>query len=97
MAHESDLRERVKRMIVDRLRLDLKPEEIDDGAPLFSEGLALDSVDVLELVVGFEKEFGIAIEDAEEGRRIFQSIDSMVEYLERNAPPGVGTAGHGED
>ncbi len=85
MTEASDLKQRVKRMIVDRLHLDLDPEQIDDQAPLFGEGLALDSVDVLELVVGVEKEFGVVIEDAEEGRRVFESIDSMVAYIHRNA------------
>jgi acyl carrier protein len=86
MTCENDLKERIKRMIVDRLRLDVKPEEIDDAAPLFGEGLALDSVDVLELVVGVEKEFGVVIEDAEEGRQVFQSINAMVDYIERQTP-----------
>ena len=89
MTEENDLKQRVKRMIVDRLRLDVEPEQIDDGAPLFGEGLALDSVDVLELVVGVEKEFGVVIEDAEEGRNVFQSIEAMVAYIQRKASSGA--------
>jgi acyl carrier protein len=85
MTEDTELKQRVKRMIVDRLRLDVTLEQIDDEAPLFGEGLALDSVDVLELVVGVEKEFGVVIEDAEEGRKVFQSINAMVEYIERCA------------
>jgi acyl carrier protein len=92
MTQNGDLTERVKRMIVDRLRLDLEPGDIQDDASLFGEGLALDSVDVLELVVGVEKEFGVVIEDAEEGRQVFQSINAMVDYIRRNAPQGASGA-----
>ena len=63
---------RIKRLIVDSLHLEgIRPEMIEDEAPLFGEGLGLDSVDALELVVALEKEFGIKIKSQELGREVF--------------------------
>lgn len=60
---------------------DLKPEDIDENAPLFGEGLGLDSIDALELIVLMEKDYGIKLEDANQGREIFKSIATMAEYI----------------
>ena len=77
------LKSGIKAMILRRLRIeDLTPEEIDDDAPLFGDGLALDSVDVLELVVGLEQEFGVTIADAEVGRTAFASVNALVSFVE---------------
>ena len=58
----SDLKQRVKEMIIQRLKLeDMTPDQIDDDAPLFGEGLGLDSIDALELVLGVEQVFGVKI------------------------------------
>ena len=74
--------DRVKRLIVDNLHLEgLKPEMIDEHAPLFGEGLGLDSVDALELVVAVEKEFGIKIKSNEIGREVFSSVDSLSRFI----------------
>ena len=74
---------RIKRLIVTSLNLDgMRPEMIDDDAPLFGEGLGLDSVDALELVVALEKEFGIKIKSQELGREVFSSVSSLSQFIE---------------
>jgi acyl carrier protein len=74
---------RIKQLIVTSLNLDgVKPEMIDDEAPLFGEGLGLDSVDALELVVALEKEFGIKIKSQELGREVFSSVASLSQFIE---------------
>lgn len=74
---------RIKRLIVDSLHLEgIRPEMIEDEAPLFGEGLGLDSVDALELVVALEKEFGIKIKSQELGREVFSSVSSLSEFIE---------------
>jgi acyl carrier protein len=74
---------RIKNLIVNSLHLDgMKPEMIEDDAPLFGEGLGLDSVDALELVVALEKEFGIKIKSQELGREVFSSVSSLSEFIE---------------
>ncbi|MDR2695351.1 MAG: phosphopantetheine-binding protein [Deltaproteobacteria bacterium] len=80
----------LKAAIVDGLRLEgVRPEDIDDNAPLFGEeGLQLDSLDAVELVVIVDKHFGVAIEEAEEARRAFVSIRGLAEFiLERRQAP----------
>ncbi len=72
----------VKRLIVDCLNLpDIQPEEIEDEAPLFVEGLGLDSVDALELVVGVEKTFGLQIEDEAIGESAFKSAAALTQFI----------------
>jgi len=72
----------LKNAIIEALNLeDVKPEEIDNDAPLFGEGLGLDSIDALELIVLMEKKYGIKLKDASEGRQIFQSIHVMADYI----------------
>ena len=72
----------LKRFIVRRLRLEqVDPESIEDGAPLVGGGLDLDSIDLLELVVGLEKEYGLKIADVAEGRRILTSVRSLAEFV----------------
>ena len=72
----------LKLEIIEVLNLeDLKPEDIDENAPLFGEGLGLDSIDALELIVLMEKDYGIKLEDANQGREIFKSIATMAEYI----------------
>jgi acyl carrier protein len=78
-----DLILKLKREIIHELQLeDLTPEDMDAEAPLFGEGLGLDSIDALELVVLLEKNYGIKIlSPKEEGPKIFQSIRTMAEYI----------------
>lgn len=64
--------------------LSMKPEDIQDDAPLFGEGLGLDSIDSIELVVLLEREYGIKITDPKEGRKILVNVNTMVEFIEQN-------------
>ena len=74
--------EKIKQLIIQRLKLvDMTPEMIENDAPLFGEGLGLDSIDALELVLGLEKEFGVVIPDAEVGKKVFQSVRTMAQYV----------------
>jgi acyl carrier protein len=73
---------KLKEDIITLLNLfDLTPEEIETEAPLFGDGLGLDSIDVIELVVYMQNNYGIKIEESKEGRKIFASIKTMAEYI----------------
>ncbi len=88
MPEASAIPSRIKRLIVDSLHLEgMKPEMIEDEAPLFGEGLGLDSVDALELVVALEKEFGIKIKSQELGREVFSSVSSLSQFIEARTSP----------
>jgi acyl carrier protein len=77
-----DLKLALKRLLIDGLRLEtLRPEDVDDAAPIFVEGLGLDSVDALELVVLVEEKFNIQIPDEDVGRQAFASIDALADYV----------------
>lgn len=82
MTNES-LAPRVKELIVRRLKLDIDPTTIQNDAPLFGEGLGLDSIDALELVLGLEQEFGIKVEDEEVGVKAFASVNALVDFIEQ--------------
>jgi acyl carrier protein len=72
----------LKKQIIAELNLqDIKPEDIADDAPLFLEGLGLDSIDALELVVLMEKYHGVKIPDETVGRKVLYSVDTMAEYI----------------
>jgi acyl carrier protein len=73
----------LKARIIESLRLeDITPEQIDDDAPLFGEGLGLDSIDALELVAMLENHYGIVIKDLEEGRPAFQSVRVLANFIQ---------------
>jgi acyl carrier protein len=73
---------KLKQEVIQQLNLEeITPEDIDPDAPLFGEGLGLDSIDALELIVLLEKNYGIKIEDPKDGKKIFFSIRSMAEYI----------------
>ena len=78
-----DLILKLKKEIIDQLQLEgLTPEEVDPEAPLFGEGgLGLDSIDVLELVVLLDKNYGIKIRAPKEGPKIFYSVKTIAEYI----------------
>lgn len=79
------LKEQLKQQIVQFLNLTpLKPDEIKDDEPLFGEGLDLDSIDSLELIVLLKREYGIDIRDPKEGRKILVDVNTMVEYIQAN-------------
>jgi len=75
----------VKQLIIDSLRIDgMNPDDIETDAPLFGEGLGLDSIDALQLVVAMEKDYGVIVPDAETGTVVFQSVRSMAQYIAEN-------------
>lgn len=77
-----ELKENLKKQIITQLNLeDVKPADIKDDAPLFGDGLGLDSIDALELIVLLEKYHGIKVANPEDGKKIFASINSMVEFI----------------
>lgn len=79
---DSDLNARVKAMLVECLMLKITPEEIGDDTPLFTpEGLALDSIDALELAVSIEKKFGVATPSADVAREAFISVNTIAAYI----------------
>jgi acyl carrier protein len=74
--------ETVKQLIIDALRIEgMTPVDIDADAPLFGEGLGLDSIDALQLVVAMEKQFGVVVPDAATGSTVFQSVRTMADYI----------------
>ena len=77
------LKERIKTVIIEALMLEeLTPADIEDGAPLFGEGLGLDSVDALELAIELERAFGVKIPDDEQSRSIFASVSTLATFIE---------------
>jgi acyl carrier protein len=75
----------LKKEIIEVLNLeDVTPEDIADDAPLFGEGLGLDSIDALELIVLMEKNYGIKLENPSQGKEIFKSVRTMAEYIQAN-------------
>jgi len=81
-----DLIEKLKIQIIESLNLqDFTPMDIDTDAPLFGEGLGLDSIDSLELMVLLEREYGIKVNDPREGRKILESVRSMAEFITQNS------------
>ena len=76
-------RQELKEKIIKELFLeDITPEDIDDNAPLFGEGLGLDSLDAVELVVVIQKHFNVEIKDMDEGRVAFESVNSLASFIE---------------
>lgn len=81
----SDLKETLKQQIIEQLNLrDLKPADIQDDMPLFVEGLGLDSIDALELIVLLQQKYGIKTVNSDEGPKIFRSINTMAAFIEEN-------------
>ena len=81
----SDLKQELKEKIIEQLNLeDVSVSEIGDTDQLFGEGLGLDSIDALELIVMLDKDYGIKLADPKEGRKIFESIETMANYIAAN-------------
>jgi acyl carrier protein len=77
--------QKLKEEIIVALNLsEMKPENIDEKAPLFVDGLGLDSIDALELTVLLEKKHGLKINTAEEGKKVLYSVRSMAEFITAN-------------
>ena len=79
-----ELIKELKRRIVENMKLDIRPDEIAPDAPLFGDGLGLDSIDVLELVVMLDRDYGIKIVNMDEGRKAFASVRSIAGYITKN-------------
>ena len=85
MNRMEDLIETLKKQVIEQLNLaEIRPEDIDPAAPLFGEGLGLDSIDALELIVLLEKHYGIKLNDPKEAKEIFASLQSMSNYILNN-------------
>jgi acyl carrier protein len=81
----TELKENLKRQIVDQLNLkDIRPEDIGDDQPLFVEGLGLDSIDALELIVLLQQHYGIKLAKAEDGPMVFRSVNTIAEFIQAN-------------
>ena len=81
----SELKQELKEKIIEQLNLeDVAIEEIEDTDALFGEGLGLDSIDALELIVMLDKDYGIKLADPKEGKKIFESVDTMATYIAAN-------------
>ena len=88
METSEELKPRVKALIVRQLKLEIDPASIRDDAPLFgdaADGLGLDSIDALELVLGVEKEFGIKVQDEEVGVTAFASVNTLCDFIRQKA------------
>ena len=84
MADSDDaLKAELKQALVRALRLPMAPGEIGDDTPLFGEGLGLDSIDVLELVLELERSFGVQIRDEQTGAEVLRSIDTVAAFVVR--------------
>ena len=77
----------LKTQIIEQLSLQhLKPEDIGNDQPLFVEGLGLDSIDALELIVLLQQQYHIKLSKAEDGPKVFKSVRTIAEYIQENQP-----------
>ena len=78
----AEIREKLKVLLVDQLSLeDITPDEIEDDAELFGEGLGLDSLDAVEIVVMLQRNFGMEVKDMEKSREVFRTISTLADYV----------------
>ncbi len=90
--NRNELKQQLKVLLVEGLKLEnTRPEDIADGAPIFVEGLGLDSIDALELVVLVEDRFGVTIPDEEVGKLAFASIDALADFVIANRADALGS------
>lgn len=81
----SELKEELKTKIIEQLNLeDVTVAEIADDEVLFGDGLGLDSIDALELIVMLDKDYGIKLTDPKDGKKIFESVNTMAAFIEAN-------------
>jgi acyl carrier protein len=81
-----DLVLELKRLIIHTLKLeDIAPGDIEDEGALFGEGLGLDSIDALELVVVLEKTYGVFIPDSEVGKKVFRSVNTLAQFVKEES------------
>jgi len=78
----AEIREKLKVLLIDQLSLDdVTPEEIEDDGELFGEGLGLDSLDAVEIVVMLQRNFGMEVKDMEKSKEVFRTISTLAEYV----------------
>ena len=82
---EAPLEDQICGLIVEQLRLPMSADAIDREAPLFGEGLGLDSIDALELAVGIEKTFGLRIDNDDAGRSALYSVRTLADFVHTNS------------
>ena len=81
-----DLVLELKKLIITTLKLEeVNPEDIEDDGQLFGNGLGLDSIDALELVVALEKKYGVEIPDSEVGERVFRSVNTLAQFVKEQS------------
>jgi len=81
----TELKQQLKKQIVEFLNLTtVNPEDIKDDEPLFGEGLGLDSIDSIELIVMLSREYGINIQDPKEGRKVLMNLNTIAEYVSQH-------------
>lgn len=81
----AQIKKDLKEMLVRDLSLeDVKPEEIKDDEPLFGEGLGLDSLDAVEIVVLLQRNFGLEVKNMEQGKEIFRSVETLANFVHEN-------------
>ena len=85
------LEDQVKEAIVRCLRMPIKPDEIGADMPLFGEGLGLDSIDALEIVLELQRSFGVVVSDEQMGQRVLRSVRTIVDFIESTRVPTTGS------
>ncbi|MDX1582552.1 MAG: phosphopantetheine-binding protein [Thermoanaerobaculia bacterium] len=83
MSEQAELKNKLKELLIERLNFeDMSPEDIGDDEPLFGDGLGLDSIDALEIVVMLESEFGIKVRNESSAREYFRTISSLADFVQ---------------
>lgn len=83
---DDELKQKLKEIIISELNLEGKePGDIDDAAPLFGEGLGLDSLDALQLAMAVEENFGVQVPEGDEARPIFASVNALAEHISKQS------------
>lgn len=78
----AEIREKLKALLVEQLSLeDVTPEEIENDSELFGEGLGLDSLDAVEIVVMLQRNFNLEVKDMEKNREVFRTISTLADYV----------------
>jgi acyl carrier protein len=89
MDNKTEIKQNIRRLMVENLMLQISPEEIGDDQPLFGPGsVGLDSVDALQLVVALDKTYGLKIGDAEVAKQILQNVNSIADAVEKHQAAG---------